>query len=102
MAATQDESLIETAFRMALLARRPGADLLFHSERGAQYTSEAHRAFLTQAGVTVSMSRTGNCYDNAVVESFFGTLKGEWVLALDMVDKSISPPQTNVGLDFGL
>ena len=79
MAATQDKTLIETALHMALLGRRPSADLLFHSDRGSQYTSDAYRAALAQAGITVSMSRTGNCYDNAVTESFFGTLKGECV-----------------------
>jgi putative transposase len=79
MAATQDETLIETAFRMALLGRRPAAGLLFHSDRGSQYTSDAYQTMLAQASVTVSMSRTGNCYDNAVTESFFGTLKGECV-----------------------
>jgi len=73
MAATQDETLIETALRMALLARRPAAELLFHSDRRSQYTSDAYRAVLAQAGISVSMSRTGNRYDNAVTESFFGT-----------------------------
>lgn len=80
MAATQDETLIETALRMALLARRPAAELLFHSDRRSQYTSDAYRAVLAQAGISVSMSRTGNRYDNAVTESFFGTLKGECVV----------------------
>jgi putative transposase len=79
MAATQDEALIERAFQMALLARHPPAGVLFHSDRGSQYTSDAYRALLADAGATVSMSRTGNCYDNAVTESFFGTLKGECV-----------------------
>ena len=73
MAATQDETLIETALRMALLARRPAAELLFHSDRRSQYTSDAYRAVLAQAGISVSMSRIGNRYDNAVTESFFGT-----------------------------
>jgi putative transposase len=79
MAATQDESLIEAAFRLALLSRRPDPGLLFHSDRGSQYTSDAYQALLAEGNVTVSMSRTGNCYDNAVTESFFGTLKAECV-----------------------
>jgi len=79
MAAIQDETLIETALRMALLGRQPAAGLLFHSDRGSQYTSDAYRAALAEVGITVSMSRTGNCSDNAVTESFFGTLKGECV-----------------------
>ena len=79
MAPTQDEALIEMAFRMALLGRHPLEGLLFHSDRGSQYTSDAYQALLADVGATVSMSRTGNCYDNAVTESFFGTLKGECV-----------------------
>ena len=79
MAAIQDERLIETALRMALLARRPTAEVVFHSDRGSQYTSHAYRAALAEADIAVSMSRTGNCYDTAVTESFFGTLKGECV-----------------------
>jgi putative transposase len=79
MAATQDESLIEKALRMALLSRHPATGVLFHSDRGSQYTSDAYRALLATSSATVSMSRTGNCYDNAVTESFFGTLKGECV-----------------------
>jgi putative transposase len=79
MAATQDEALIERAFQMALLGRQPPAGVLFHSDRGSQYTSDAYRVLLADVGATVSMSRTGNCYDNAVTESFFGTLKGECV-----------------------
>jgi transposase InsO family protein len=78
-AATQDEALIEKAFQMALLTRHPSAGMLFHSDRGSQYTSDAYRALLAAVGATVSMSRTGNCYDNAVTESCFGTLKGECV-----------------------
>jgi putative transposase len=79
MAPTQDEALIEMAFRMALLGRHPLEGLLFHSDRGSQYTSDAYQALLADVGATVSMSRTGNCYDNAVTESFFGTLKDECV-----------------------
>jgi transposase-like protein len=67
------------SLRMALLGRHPSPGLLFHSDRGSQYTSDASRAALAEVGITVSMSRTGNCCDNAVTESFFGTLKGECV-----------------------
>ena len=79
MAAIQDETLIEKARLLALLSRHPAAGVLFHSDRGSQYTSDAYRALLAASSATVSMSRTGNCYDNAVTESFFGTLKGECV-----------------------
>jgi len=67
------------ALSKAIQRRRPKAGLLFHSDRGCQYTSAQHRAQLAQLGVTVSMSRKGNCWDNAVAESFFATLKNELV-----------------------
>ena len=79
MAAHQDELLVENALRMALQQRRPQAGLLHHTDRGCQYTSQQYQQVLTQFGITVSMSRRGNCYDNAVSESFFGTLKRECV-----------------------
>jgi len=71
--------LIETALTNALGAREPSADLLHHSDRGSQYASASYRAMLAENGIEVSMSRRGECYDNAVVESFFGTLKQELV-----------------------
>jgi putative transposase len=78
MATVQDERLVEQAFRMAWLHRAPQAGLLHHSDRGSQYTSQEYQQLLAAAGISVSMSRRGNCYDNAVMERFFGTLKGEW------------------------
>jgi transposase InsO family protein len=74
-------SLAEQALRMALNQRYADAPLLHHSDRGCQYTSDDYLGHLADAGITVSMSRTGNCYDNAVIESFFGTLKTECVTA---------------------
>ncbi len=71
--------LVEQALVAALGAREPTADLLHHSDRGSQYASEAYRTRLATHGIAVSMSRGGDCYDNAVVESFFGTLKQELV-----------------------
>jgi putative transposase len=79
MSKTMDAALVITALRMALLERHPAAGLLHHSDRGSQYTSAAYRNCLTQALATLSMSGAGNCYDNAVMESFFGTLKTECV-----------------------
>lgn len=67
------------ALEMALRARRPGADLLHHSDRGVQYACEAYRVRLQSHGLTPSMSRVGDCYDNAPKESFWGTLKTELV-----------------------
>jgi transposase InsO family protein len=64
---------------MAMTSRRPKAELLHHSDRGSQYTSLGYQALLKQYGIRVSMSRKGNCYDNAMMESFFGTLKEEYV-----------------------
>lgn len=72
-----DTALVESAWRMAIGNRHPPAQLLHHSDRGSQYTSEAYWKLLEQAGCQVSMSRTGNCYDNAAMESFHATLKGE-------------------------
>jgi putative transposase len=74
-----DEQLVERALDMALTRRRPQAGLLHHSDRGCQYTSRAYRRRLEQAGMVVSRSRKGNCWDNAAMESFFGSLKEECV-----------------------
>ena len=65
------------ALQMAISAQRPGAGLIHHSDRGVQYASHEYRAALAAAGLTASMSRKGNCYDNAPMESFFHTLKTE-------------------------
>lgn len=77
MAATFDTTLIEQALRMALTQRQPATGLFHYSDRGCQYTSEAYQSFLKKHGIQVSMSRKGNCWDNAVMERFFGTLKRE-------------------------
>jgi len=67
------------ALSMAIEQRRPAPGLLHHSDRGVQYACEAYRSFLDRHQIEPSMSRTGNCYDNAVMESFFKTLKTELV-----------------------
>ena len=67
------------ALAMALTHRRPAEGLLHHSDRGVQYASDAYRLALAGHGIEASMSRTGNCWDNAVAESFFSTLKRELV-----------------------
>ncbi len=64
---------------MALTQRKPGAGLVHHSDRGSQYTSQGYLAVLKEAEIQVSMSSKGDCYDNAFMESFFGTLKQECV-----------------------
>lgn len=74
-----DEKLISAALGQALSTRRPALGMLHHSDRGAQYASSDYQAALKENGIVSSMSRKGNCWDNAVAESFFATLKGELV-----------------------
>ncbi|MDF0668764.1 MAG: IS3 family transposase [Nitrospira sp.] len=69
----------EQALRMAITTRQPQAGLLHHSDLGSQYAAGKSQQLLTTAGITASMSRKGNCWDNARVESFFWTLKRELV-----------------------
>ncbi len=71
--------LVREALRMAIGTRTPGRGLIFHSDRGSQYASECYRKLLGHHGFRASMSRKGNCWDNAVAESFFHTLKIELV-----------------------
>ena len=71
--------LVSAALRQAVESRRPtGQRLLHHSDRGCQYTSDAYQQTLRALGIQCSMSRTGCCYDNAVMERFFWSLKHEW------------------------
>ena len=71
--------LVTAAMKQAIEQRQPdGASLLHHSDRGSQYTSDAFQQLLQTMGITCSMSRTGCCYDNAVAERFFWSLKHEW------------------------
>jgi putative transposase len=72
-------SLTSQALMMALQARRPQPGLLHHSDRGVQYASEEYQRLLKTHGMVCSMSRTGDCYDNAAAESFFATLKRELI-----------------------
>jgi transposase InsO family protein len=74
-----DTALVKTALQMALRTRQPNASLLHHSDQGSQYTSADYQNTLADRNTQLSMSRVGNCYDNAVVESFFGALKAECV-----------------------
>jgi transposase InsO family protein len=78
--ATLSTQLPLAALDMALRRRRPDSDgLLHHSDRGCQYTSQEYRSKLAERGLAVSMSRKGNCWDNAVAESFFSTIKAELI-----------------------
>lgn len=71
--------LVVDALRMAVDARSPIGEMIHHSDRGGQYTSDDFRDELEKHSITCSMSSTGTCYDNAVAESFFGLLKRERV-----------------------
>jgi len=79
MSPKPDQQLVLSALRMAVQRRRPRPGLIHHTDQGAPYASLAYRRLLAQLGLAASMSRRGNCYDNAVVESFFSTLKNELV-----------------------
>jgi len=77
MAANMRTELVLRALEMALVQRRPGPGLMHHSDRGSQYASEVYARRLREKGIVQSMSRVGDCWDNAVVESFFSTLEAE-------------------------
>ena len=79
MAEHMRADLVCDALDMALAARRPGSDLLHHSDRGVQYACQEYQTLLAARGITVSMSGVGDCYDNAPTESFWGKLKTELV-----------------------
>jgi transposase InsO family protein len=79
MAPTMHASVVIDALKMAIEQRRPEAGLIHHSDRGTQYASEAFRDVMARHRLVPSMSRKGNCYDNAAMESFFHTLKTELV-----------------------
>lgn len=70
-------SLVSEALTMALAQRRPGPGLIFHTDRGCQYTAHDFRELLAKHGIVQSLARPGQCWDNAVAESFFATLKEE-------------------------
>ncbi len=76
---TLETSLVKEALQQALVDRRPSAGLLHHSDRGSQYASSAYRALLHSGRLRPGMSAAGNCYDNAAMESFWSTLKTEWL-----------------------
>ena len=79
MGSRMTEALVMQSLFRAVAAKRPAKGLIHHSDRGSQYCSPKYRKLLEQFGMTASMSRKGNCYDNAPMESFWGTLKQELV-----------------------
>jgi putative transposase len=88
MSPHNDTALVLQAWTMARNHRQPPARLLFHSDRGSQYASGDFRAALQQAGVITSMSRAGNCYDNATMESFWSTLKLEMIYRVNLATRA--------------
>ena len=76
---TMKVSLVNNALNMALRHRTPKKGLIWHTDRGSQYASYSHKDLLEKYNITQSMSRKGNCWDNAVAESFFKSLKNELV-----------------------
>ncbi len=85
-----DQELAISALKMALKHRRPRAGGLHHSDRGVQYASSAYQQLLSEVGFKPSMSRSGNCWDNAVAESFFATLKKELLSDGDFISREIA------------
>jgi transposase InsO family protein len=79
MSESLESRLCLAALQMALQARQPAPGLVHHSDRGTQYASAGYRQLLDEHGLVCSMSRRANCWDNAVAESFFSTLKSELV-----------------------
>jgi transposase InsO family protein len=79
MGARMTKALVMQSLFRAVAAKRPAKGLIHHSDRGSQYCAPAYRKMLEQFGMRASMSRKGNCYDNAPMESFWGTLKQELV-----------------------
>ena len=73
------KSLVSQSLFRAVAAKRPAKGLIHHSDRGSQYCAHDYQKLLEQFGIKASMSRKGNCYDNAPMESFWGTLKQELV-----------------------
>lgn len=82
-----ETSLVLTALENAMKKVGPDAEVTFHSDRGSQYASEAYRSFLKDKNIVPSMSRKGNCYDNAHVESWFASLKKECLYRVNYKNK---------------
>lgn len=91
-APNMETSLVLRALDNAVNARRPGAGLLHHSDRGSQYASHEYRVRLNELGFIPSMSRRGNCYDNAATESFWSTLKLECLYRLKIATRAEVEP----------
>lgn len=83
-----NSALVSNALKHAWQKRKPkGDDLLFHSDQGCQYRSENVMGWLNRRGITISMSRRGNCWDNACMESFFAQMKKEWIVHQGLIKR---------------
>jgi transposase InsO family protein len=87
------KELAMSALKNAIQQRRPSRGLIHHSDRGSQYTSYEYQSLLRREGITISMSRSGSCHDNAPTESFFGSLKTEMFLRGDPFDSQAEARQ---------
>ena len=87
------KELATSALKNAIQQRRPSRGLIHHSDRGSQYTSYEYQSLLRREGITISMSRSGSCHDNAPTESFFGSLKTEMFLRGDPFDSQAEARQ---------
>jgi putative transposase len=85
-----DADLVCQALRMGLGHRRPDLGLLHHSDQGVQYTADSFVHLLESHRILASMSRRGDCWDNAVVESFFGSLKTEWLAGRPLPTRQVA------------
>ena len=88
--AQNDTALVLAALQRAVAIRRPAPGAIHHADRGRTYASHDYRAALTASGLTASMSRTGDCWDNAVAESFFATLEWELLAEADFATRSMA------------
>lgn len=79
MSRSLETKIVLDALKAAMDSTSPDAEVIFHSDRGSQYASQAYRNFLAHGSISQSMSRRGNCYDNSFVESWFSSLKKEWL-----------------------
>lgn len=86
--------LVCKALQKAYVLRRPPKGCVFHSDRGSQYTNKRYRALLASYGMRASMGDVGACWDNAVVERFFGSLKHDWLF------KIAQPTRRHIGQDI--
>jgi putative transposase len=84
---TMTTKLVNNALLMAIWKRKPPKGLIWHTDRGSQYASHSHRDVLKEHGIIQSMSRKGNCWDNAVAENFFHTLKTELIYHMKFKSK---------------